>query len=135
MTPTCQQDTPLAPIIAAKQQAMVPINQGVAGAVDTCLLTPVQAPLVNQLAEVIKKQDAPVTCVSHDTKPYTTQAVALLPRDAKLSILKDHIPNQSKLNSILQNFRTKVLHSIMLPITLKELADAYSQSPRFKDVQ
>ena len=44
------------------------------------------------------------------------------------------MPQQSEVDKLLKNIRTKVLHTIWLPIQTESLITEYTKSPKFKQI-
>ena len=62
---------------------------------------------------------------------YYQQSSLLVPL---LTILCKHIPHKHKIDTLLQNFSIKVLHTYNLPINAIDFEKVYQQSLRLKDI-
>ena len=83
-----------------------------------------------------KTVDTPavVNTIRAPDKEYYQVAKPILPENTSLSILRRHIPRQSEIDSVINTLKTKVLHTINLPIDTKDMAIEYKKSIRFKDI-
>ena len=69
-----------------------------------------------------------------DPDPYMyRKCKSLLENIRDEDIIRKHIPKQMELDKWMEKLKRKVLHSYQLPITLVELIQEYSDSPRFRD--
>ena len=62
---------------------------------------------------------------------YTQMPQALVPIDMPLSIICKHIPRQSDIDKIVRNIKTRVIHSLELPIQAQDFVKAYQHSTHF----
>ena len=65
---------------------------------------------------------------------YTQAPQALVPINTPLSIIYKHIPRQLDIDKIVKNIETCIIHSLELPIQVRDLVKMYQHSIHFHDI-
>ena len=97
-------------------------------------LTPVQTAIQRMSEKHPDFEIEPVNTIRPPEIEYTQTPQALVPIDTPSSIICKHIPRQSDIDKIVKNIKTRVIHSLELPIQAQDLVKAYQHSTRFCDI-
>ena len=97
-------------------------------------LTPVQTAIQRMSEKHLDFEIEPVHTIQPPEIKYTQMPQALVPIDTPLSIIHNHIPQQSDIDKIVKNIETCVIHSLELPIQAQDLIKAYQHSTHFCDI-
>ena len=97
-------------------------------------LTPAQTAL-QRMSE--KHPDFEIQAVNTITPPdikYKQKSQPLVPVDAPLLIIREHIPRQSDIDKIVKSIETHMIHGLELTIQAQDLIKAYQTSMHFQDI-
>ena len=91
----------------------------------------INSPLTIKQDQIEKQVVNTIRDIPHEM--YMPLHLLIEPQD-KLSVFRKHIPKQQVIDVLLQDLRKRVLHNLMVNLDMKDLAESYTTSLRYKDI-